>query len=500
MSLVNYEEIRQRNIEEYGKGTRHLAYLSDLYETRTHFLYELLQNAEDALAKRENQAEAGYVDIRLHKDCLELRHNGKPFDEKDVTGICGIGEGTKAGDYSQIGKFGIGFKSVYAYTLAPRIHSNREHFEVRRFVEPHALSDDTAPSNIRLNETCVVLPFDCQSETQTFRDYVPTGQAVKEIGVALQKLGLRTLLFLNFIREIRWSLPDGVQGAFQRSDPRTIENKPTARYVDITDGSTTETWLIFRRDTEVTVAEGKPLAVEVGFLLQGGKVIKANNTELVVSFPTTKRTELGFLIQGPFKTTKARDNIEDETKAKSNPQLIQSAAKLAADSLGDLCELGLLGTESFNALPLKASVFQDDNTRFFLPVYQEIREALKTKPLLPADGGGFVKAEEAKLARGRELVDLFSAQQLGILYNKTELKWLDRSITEKGPFSGFYAFLVGQKQGIEWLIEPVAEGVLVEPDALVTRLTAEFLKAQDVSWLINLMSLLQNSRSQIPDQ
>ena len=60
----------------------------------------------------------GYVEIRLHDDRLELRHNGKPFDERDVTGVCGIGEGSKAGDYSQIGKFGIGFKSVYAYTLS----------------------------------------------------------------------------------------------------------------------------------------------------------------------------------------------------------------------------------------------------------------------------------------------------------------------------------------------------------------------------------------------
>ena len=98
MNAVNYEAIRQQNIEEYGKGTRHLAYLSDLYENRTHFLYELLQNAEDALAKRENQGEVGYVEIQLYNDRLELRHNGKPFDELDVFGICGICEGTKVGD------------------------------------------------------------------------------------------------------------------------------------------------------------------------------------------------------------------------------------------------------------------------------------------------------------------------------------------------------------------------------------------------------------------
>ena len=42
MNTVGYEEIRLGSIEEYGKGTRHLAYLSDLYENRTHFLLSLI--------------------------------------------------------------------------------------------------------------------------------------------------------------------------------------------------------------------------------------------------------------------------------------------------------------------------------------------------------------------------------------------------------------------------------------------------------------------------
>jgi uncharacterized protein YicC (UPF0701 family) len=44
---------------------------------------------------------------------------------------------------------------------------------------------------------------------------------------------------------------------------------------------------------------------------------------LVVYFPTEKKTELGFLIQGPFKTTKARDNIAQDSEA--NRQMIEAA-------------------------------------------------------------------------------------------------------------------------------------------------------------------------------
>lgn len=492
MNLVNYEEIRQRNIEEYGKGTRHLAYLSDLYENRTHFLYELLQNAEDALAKRKDRSDDGYVEISLHEDRLELRHNGKPFDEQDVIGICGIGEGTKVGDYSQIGKFGIGFKSVYAYTLAPRIHSNGEHFEVRRFVEPHALPDKAIPGAIKLGETCIVLPFDTQADIKAFRAYVSPQDAVIEIGQAIKRLGLRTLLFLRFIDEIRWTLPDGTQGAFLR-ETRAIENKSTARYVDVTDGNRTETWLLFRRDTEFIDAEGKPLAVEVGFLLQNGKVIRANNTELVVSFPTTKRTELGFLIQGPFKTTKARDNIEDEIKAKENTQLIETAAHLAADSLEDLCDLDFLHVESFKALPLESSVFLDDSTRFFMPVYQAIREALKSKRLLPKYRGGFVTANEARLARGAQLAEVFSSEQLGSLFGIEQCYWLDTAITaDRMPELRDY--LAGKRKSrTEWEQEPLVEGIEVEAKDIAAKLTASFFQAQEESWLVDFYKYLDKN-------
>src|SRR5436309_2051433 len=115
----DYDKIRTANIEEYGKGTRHLAFLGKLYSKRTHFIFELLQNAEDAGAKR--------LEFRLWSDRLDVLHDGRVFDEADVRGICGVGEGTKGEDLTKIGKFGVGFKSVYAYVETPEIHSGEEH-------------------------------------------------------------------------------------------------------------------------------------------------------------------------------------------------------------------------------------------------------------------------------------------------------------------------------------------------------------------------------------
>lgn len=112
----DYERIREENTRDYGVKTRyHDLFTRGLYSRRTHFVFELLQNAEDASATE--------VDFRLFPDRLELRHNGRLFDERDVRAICEFGESTKADDLTQIGKFGVGFKAVYAYTLTPEIHS-----------------------------------------------------------------------------------------------------------------------------------------------------------------------------------------------------------------------------------------------------------------------------------------------------------------------------------------------------------------------------------------
>ena len=72
----------------------------------------------------------------------------------------------------------------------------------------------------------------------------------------MRQLSARTLLFLRHIEKIHWTLPDSTNGAYLRDKPRPVTGRPTARYVDIMDGSKTENWLVFER--KITVAdEGK---------------------------------------------------------------------------------------------------------------------------------------------------------------------------------------------------------------------------------------------------
>ena|ERR1035437_5518779 len=132
----DYAKIKADNVAEYGNGIGRIGpmLLANRYDDRTHFIYELLQNAEDALRRRQTENARRSIRFTLSRDSLRVSHFGQPFTDGDVRGICGIGEGTKSADLTAIGHFGIGFKAVYAFTEAPAVHSGDEHFAIDSFV------------------------------------------------------------------------------------------------------------------------------------------------------------------------------------------------------------------------------------------------------------------------------------------------------------------------------------------------------------------------------
>src|ERR1035437_8125696 len=73
--------------------------LAERYKDPTHFVYELLQNAEDALKERQKHeggnAAPGKVSFHLFDDRLELRHFGIPFSRRHFESICDIARSTK---------------------------------------------------------------------------------------------------------------------------------------------------------------------------------------------------------------------------------------------------------------------------------------------------------------------------------------------------------------------------------------------------------------------
>ena len=457
----DYSKIRADNIREYGEGSRHLAFLGRLYTDRTHFIFELLQNAEDAGASK--------ISFKLFDAKLEVTHDGRPFNESDVRGLCGVEESTKTKDLTQIGKFGIGFKSVYAYTLKPEIHSGDENFGIETYVRPYPVERKIFEAQWT---TLFVFRFEAEG--------VDRERACQEIGECLRNLSARTLLFLRKISEISYDLPDHEGGIYLRDE----SPRPPARQVTVIGQNNgqdeDESWLIFERPVKVP-DESDEVRVEIAFRLatktqdQPERIVKIDSAPLVVYFPTEKESGLGFLIQGPYRTTPARDNIPRDDHW--NKILIKETAELVTESLGSLKNMKLLSVSLLEALPIRTKDFQEGS--MFSPIFSRVSEALMTQELLPANDGTFVAAQNVKLARGEELRKLLNQDQLHDLFQSDgEVKWLPDNVTQdRTPDLRRYLM---EKLKVEE----------ITPEVFARNLSEQFLVTQDDEWFAGFYKFL----------
>lgn len=448
---ADYAKIRDENIARYGWDTAVLDLLGQLYSERTHFIFELIQNAEDAGATA--------LAFDLHTDRLEVRHDGRPFTEADVRGVCGVGKSEKADDLTQIGKFGIGFKSVYAYTKTPRVHSGGESFRIENFVRPHP---EPLPRTQGTMDTLFVFPFD--------HDSVAAGTAVEEISAALSAIAPTTLLFLRSIVSLSVRGVDVAESIIERE---SAPGPGASRRVTLIRGLSSEGWLVWHRALPSIPAPGLPVTaeaqVEIAFRLDpadpaGDDLIPTKTSPLTVFLPTQKEVFLGFLIQGPYRTTPARDNIGEHDP--SNRALAAETAHLLRDVLRELRDAGLLTTSVLTALPIDPERFPPDG--IFRPLFDAAKHALSTEQLIPLARGGNGRAARARLAHDPNLLHLLTPDQLGaLLGTRQPLFFVDPDLTPELK---------------RYLLDEIGIAGLT-PAEVVTHATADFLQAQPDEWI-----------------
>ncbi|MDY3203044.1 MAG: hypothetical protein RBQ80_06750, partial [Methanocorpusculum sp.] len=225
-----------------------------------HFVWELLQNAEDAKATS--------ISFKLSKTELHIRHNGsKLFDEGNINAICSIGGSDKKNNENQIGKIGVGFKSVFNYTDTPEIYSGKYTFKIEDLVYPSII-----PKYDNLgNDTLFILPF---------KD---PAKAYKDIENKLNELSTSSLLFLSSIEEIHTTI-DGQTRTIRRyvinSERDILKQKPylipdsvTFEKISIDDKSTRKEYYRFKLtgislpdeiDDKKCVIDNQSVMIEIG--------------------------------------------------------------------------------------------------------------------------------------------------------------------------------------------------------------------------------------------
>jgi hypothetical protein len=479
----DYEHISKDNIRRRGEDFDDIGHFlaEQLYTDRLHFIYELLQNAEDALGRRFNNNSLSNEEIRsvkfnLFRDRLEFRHNGQPFNTEDVKGISDILKGTKSSDLNQIGKFGIGFKSVYAFTNGPEIHSGDEHFKIVRYIRPE---ETPIVKSFKEGETLFIFPFD--------NHQVSPSESFDIISKKLFQLGPRVLLFLKRINEIEFFIDDVRKGRYHRVVK--VNHQRLTREIKLRGqndtGYTEENWLVLSRDIELPKKEISA-NVELAFRLiedQKSKklfIIRSGESPLSVFFPTEKDTRLGFYIQGPYRTSPSRDNIPQEDEW--NKMLLKETAFLISESLPLLRDMGLLNVGLLDALPIRQRDFPDES--MFFPIFHSVQDVFSKCSLIPTSNGDYISAKQAKLASSSGLRNLLSHDRLTLICNSAiELKWVSSDITQdKTPeVREYFTGVLGIEE--------------ITPDSFSRKFSKEFIEKQSDLWMKGFYSFLSGQNA-----
>ena len=440
----------------------------DMYDRPTHFILELLQNAEDALSRRPSDWQGRRaVKFDLSQTSMRIAHFGREFDEADVRGICITLASTKEDDLTTIGRFGVGFKSVFSITDRPEVHSGEEAFAMEDIVSSVEVD---AISYKSLDETVFLLPLNDNGKSRH-----------QEISDRLINFDARTLLFLRQVNEVSWTIENGPKGSCWRESTDIGEDIRRVKVIRESEQELEpeiENWLVFSR--QVTADDSKDAGyVEAAFCLSEdsasgqGSVRRLNASPLVAFFPTVVETHLGFLIQGPYQTTLGRDNVPPGEYW--NIRLMEETATLLPEALRWMRDNAVLDVHVLNCLPINAERFATDNQ--FAPLYQATREALKSEALLPCLAGGYAQATHTRLGSTEGVRRLFTPSRLANLYGQdSQLFWITDQITD------------GRTPELRRFIQDELEVVDITPERLVQlfRSGRPFLETQDDEWVRNL--------------
>lgn len=188
-----------------GMLRRALERIIQLYTDKSHFVYELLQNAEDSGAKN--------VKFVQYEDRLEVFHDGHPFTFANLQGLCDIGKSDKIHDLNQIGEFGVGFKSVFGICETVELHSAPQNYRgerkedyrqfsviIKDFTKPEDIPPKTLPF---MYTTLFVFPY---SIGHTFSGFDSMPKLIDTLSQRLQNLGITTLLFMKNLESIEYQI------------------------------------------------------------------------------------------------------------------------------------------------------------------------------------------------------------------------------------------------------------------------------------------------------
>lgn len=407
---------------------------------RGRLVYELLQNADDAMA--DGTAGSDRVSFLVTDHELWIANSGRPLTDDDVQGLCGLGASSKVDARGKrrasIGHKGLGFKSVLEITSAPAVHSRTFSFELgaahaRQYVDPlwreaglvspRAVPAMRFPSRLSISPTQWVA-YEKEGFNTAFRfPFTPGLTLDKQSSLAQLLLGLplTTVLFLKHLERVevavnqrgrretrswrvrRERLDDGQWSA----SSGLVRTGLYRVAVEADDGDAATFLLAHNADVEI----GTNRLGLSGPAWDGVELTEVSVATLVpdapseapvawrrfhVFLPTAEHCPYPLLVNGAFTTDLSRQQVRVSSDPDDyNAHLIRQAARLVREQLVPvLRETG--GPESVLAMLDRGGVQTVGDLAADL-LHRSLVDELAVEPLLPTEVGPVLALSDAIL-------------------------------------------------------------------------------------------------------
>lgn len=483
MGRIDYKAIFEQNQDEWKALTRdpqkYEALLAGHYSDSNHFVYELLQNAEDAFDKSSGVS-ASKVVIEYYSDKLVFYHNGKPFDEADVRGVSSMLMGTKDRDDAQtIGRFGMGFKSVFKYTYQPEIYSDDEAFMITNYLLPVEITDgwdyELEKKSIicKLGEGRSFVPF--SKEEHLTKIVIPFQKYGKEGGLVpvpgddvlkkLDELDGEILLFLTHIQNLYWvNKETGKFASITLQQDESDEKLITCRIegTDYGDKEDISRYLKFKRVFNHPEMDNAEVSVAYKLNSRADNINEVNGSSVWVYFPTRDETDLPFLIHGSFETAVSREKLM--APSSFNDDLFDELGDLIAESMLELANRKLI-TQVFLRRSL-LSAFEDEEENDTIPGLKEkVSAVIVENGLLPDRNGKYRRPEDLLLPVPFKMGDFVDKPLFANVFNNKLFVAFNNERETK--FSEYYTWLVNDLKVKVYGLRELADDIEVLKDITI---------------------------------
>lgn len=447
--------------EQLNNALRLLSH--DLYDKKSHFVLELVQNADD------NHYKVGvtpHLTFQVTPKCLVVKNNEVGFSEANIKAICSVGASSKSKEKTgYIGEKGIGFKSVFIVSNAPEIHSNGFHFRFDRTDERNLLG--------------YVVPYWCEPAKEVMPDcttiILPAAPTYEFGPETLVDLDARLLLFLNKLRQLTLE-HDGRRVTYRRKDKAGVSHLTAERESDAGER-------VFEEMRYVRASMSFPMmdqfadekrpgiersTVVLAFPVDTTGAAKPDPYSYVFAFLPVKQMGFKFQIQADFILGTSRGEVL--TDRPWNQLLRAGIPVVFSTAIEEFKKTDALGFTYLKYVPAEGEVADP----FFRSIRKAIIDKLATTTCLRAASGGWELPSKLRLA-GKDFRKLFSSSTALELFG---FDYVDQRV----------------QGGSELLRSIGAKDVLLKDVLTVFSDHSDWLQAQPIDWKADFYAYVANQQ------